>query len=206
MKTSLFAASAAMVLAVAGVANAGITVYTSQAAFNAATAAQGVDTYTGFSITGVTPSPINRTAGAYSYTAAATNGFFGAGTVANPWLSTNTATDTVTFNAFSAGVQAVGGNFFGSNIAGAFAAGDIMLSATDADGTVNHTIISATTASFVGFVSNGSISSMTLSAVQPAGAFLWPTADNFTLAQAVPAPGAAALLGLGGLAATRRRR
>lgn len=205
-------ALAAMVC-LAGGAQATVTVYTSQAAFLAAVTAPGIDTFTGFSISGSTPSPINRTAGSYGYTAtASTSTFFGAGTVANPWLSTNLATDSVTFNGFTGGVSAFGGNFFGSNISGLFAAGDVVLTATDASGTVSQTITGATTSSFIGFVSNGALLSAALAAVQPAGAVLWPTADNLTLATvaAVPEPQTYALLlsGLGvlGLIARRRRQ
>jgi PEP-CTERM motif len=203
----------AALLATAGVAQATIVVYTTQASFNAATSAQGVDTFTGLSITGSTPSPITRTAGAYTYTGAVTTtSFFGAGTTANPWLSTNTATDTMTFNTFLGGVQAVGGNFFGSDITGAFLAGDITITATDASGTVTQTIVGATTTSFLGFVSNGAMSSLTVTSVQPASGFLWPTLDNLTLAKAVvavPEPETYAMmlagLGLVGFFARRRR-
>jgi hypothetical protein len=203
----------AALLATAGVAQATIVVYTTQASFNAATSAQGVDTFTGLSITGSTPSPITRTAGAYTYTGAVTTtSFFGAGTTANPWLSTNTATDTMTFNTFLGGVQAVGGNFFGSDITGAFLAGNITITATDASGTVTQTIVGATTTSFLGFVSNGAMSSLTVTSVQPASGFLWPTLDNLTLAKAVvavPEPETYAMmlagLGLVGFFARRRR-
>jgi PEP-CTERM motif len=177
-------------LAFSGAATAAITVYTTQASFNAATSNQGVDTFTGFSISGATPSPITRTAGVYSYTgSASTTSFFGAGTTANPWLSTNTATDTMTFNAFTGGVQAVGGNFFGSDITGSFLSGNITLTATDSSGTVTQTIVGATTTSFLGFVSTGAMTSLTVASVQPATGFLWPTVDNLTLAKiAAPVP------------------
>jgi hypothetical protein len=188
-------------------------VFTSQAAFLAATTAPGVDTYTGFSITGSTPSPIIRTAGVYGYTASvSTTTFFGAGTTANPWLSTNTATDSITFNTFTGGVQAIGGNFFGSDISGLFSPGDVTLVATDSLGaTSTQTIVGATTTSFLGFVSTGSITSLVLSAVQPVSP-LWPTADNLTLglaASAVPEVQTYAMmlagLGLMGFMARRRR-
>lgn len=191
----------------AGAAQAAITVHTSLASFNAATVAQGTDTFTGFSITGTTPNPINRFAGIYGYTAdvAPTGLFFGAGTVANPWLSTNTATDTVTFNNFTGGVSAAGGNFFGSNIAGQFQLGNVEVTATDADGTVMQTIVNAQVSSFLGFVSNGALTSLTVRSIQPSAGFLWPTVDNLVLA-AIPAPGAVALFGLAGVAGLRRRR
>jgi hypothetical protein len=204
--------AAAALLAVAGASQAAITVYTSPAAFASATITPGVDTYTGFSITGSTPSPITRNAGIYSYTASVTTtSFFGAGTTANPWLSTNTATDSITFGNFIGGVQAVGGNFFGSDISGLFAAGDVTLTATDASGSVTQAIIGATTSSFIGFVSTGLMTSLVLTSVQPAATFLWPTADNLTLARVapIPEPGTYALMfaGLGfvGFMARRRR-
>jgi hypothetical protein len=134
--------------------------------FNAATTAAGGDNYTGFSITGSTPSPIARSAGAYSYTAAAeTTSFFEAGTTANPWLSMNTATDSITFFNFGPSISAIGANFFGSNISGFFQSGSIALSLTDSLGLTSHTIINATTSSFIGFVSNGTITSLTVEAV-----------------------------------------
>ena len=200
----------AALVAVSGASQAALTVYTSQAAFLAAVSAPGTDTYTGFSITGATPSPITRSAGSYQYTATAeTTTFFGAGTTANPWLSTNTATDSITFNAFTGGASAIGGNFFGSDISGLFSAGNITLVATDSLGaTSSQTITGATTTSFLGFVSTGTLSSLVVEAVQGATP-LWPTVDNLTLAVAVPEPGTYAMLlaGLGvvGFMARRRR-
>jgi hypothetical protein len=191
---------------------AGPTLYTSAASFAAATTAPGVDTYTGFSISGSTESPITRTAGAYTYSAAAsTSSFYGAGTTADPWLSTNRAADSITFSSFSAGVNAVGGNFFDSDINGAFLLGDISLTATDSTGSTTFVLTNAQTSSFLGFVSAGSITSLVVSAVQRDGP-LWPTVDNLTLAKAavvaVPEPETYALMlaGLGLLGVVARRR
>ena len=206
----------AAVLAVSGAAQAGPpTVYTSLAAFTAATTAQGTDTFAGFSVTGTTPSPITRTAGAYGYTATSSTGtFFGAGTAGNPWLSTDAATDTITFASFTGGVSAIGGNFFGSDIAGSFLAGNIMVSLTDANGVFTQTIINPTTSFFLGFVSDGGLSSLSISAVQPASTVLWPTVDNLVLAKgvttvpAIPEPQTCALMlaGLAALGVIARRR
>ncbi|MDQ2819816.1 MAG: PEP-CTERM sorting domain-containing protein [Pseudomonadota bacterium] len=198
----------------ASFSQANLVAYTTQAGFTAATTAQGTDTYAGFSITGTTPSPITRTAGAYSYTAAvSTTTFFGAGTTANPWLSTNTATATITFSNFTNGAQAIGGNFFGSNINGNFQLGSILITATDVSGAVTQTIVNATTTSFLGFVSTNTLLSLTVASVQPASSVLWATVDNLVLARraadvaAVPEPGSIALLlaGLGIIVMLARR-
>lgn len=83
------------------VASAALVAHTSSATFGAAVSARGLDTYSNFSLTGGTPSPITRTSGAYPYVArVSTTSFFGAGTTADPALSTNTATDSITFDAF----------------------------------------------------------------------------------------------------------
>jgi PEP-CTERM motif len=217
---------AAALIATAGASQAAITVYTSLAAFTAATSAPGTDTFAGLSVTAGTPSPITRSAGAYGYTADAgpAGTFFAGGTLANPFLSTNTFSDTITFNAFTGGVAAIGGNFFGSNLAGAFLSGNMTLVATDSLGAVNtQTLVAATQTNFLGFVSTGTMSSLTLCAVNATlgrcvgpldtavAPFVWPSADNLVLAKAVsaiPEPSTYAMLmaGLGAVGFIARRR
>ncbi len=209
-------AVAALLVAASG-AQAALTTFSSSASFLAALSASGTDNFTGFNITGSTPNPITRNAGSFGYTAdvGPTGLFFGGGTTANPFLSTNTATDTMSFGTFTGGVvSAIGGNFFGSNISGLFAAGAVTVVVTDSLGATVSTTInpsSEATGSFLGFTSNGTITSMTVAAVQPVSGFLWPSADNLTLGTvaAIPEPGtyamfAAGLAALGFLA--RRRR
>ncbi len=172
------------------------------------------DTFSGFSVTGATPSPIVRTAGAYGYTASVnTSTFFGAGTVADPWLSTNLPDSTITFDAFSPAVSAIGGFFFGSEVNGRFQPDvSITLVATDADASsLTETISNSTENSFRGFVSTKPLTSLTVTAVQLNSP--WPTVEDLTLAEArataVPEPESAALLlaalGLMGTMARRRR-
>jgi hypothetical protein len=205
--------AAAILLAVAGASQAAISVFTTQASFLAAVTAPGVDTFADLSVTTATASPLNRTAGSYTYRAATPDSFFGAGSAANPWLSTNTAADSITFSNFAAGVSAIGGFFVGSDVNGAFTSGSLTLLATDGVGATSTQTIAGGVTSFLGFVSTTSMTSLVLSAVQPAGGFLWPAADNLTLAispVAVPVPEpetyALFLSGLGLLGIFGRRR
>ncbi len=195
-------------------ARAQFVTYTSQASFLDAITNPGVDTFAGFSTTSTTASPITRAAGPYGYSASVSDNedFFGVGSAGNPWLSTNTATDAITFAGFTGGVGAIGGNFFGTNIDGAFESGDILVTYVDATGTQSTTLRAPTVSSFFGVVSlSRAINAFTVSAVQPSETeFLWPTVDNLTLAQTtVPEPGTYALLATGLLAigiAGRRKR
>jgi hypothetical protein len=199
----LLAAAAMMLTAVA--ANADIHIFTDQAAFNAAITAPGVDSFDDLSVQ-LYPSPLLRSAGAYSYSVASFDGLYGAGPAADRWLSNNTATDPMVFSGFSGGVSAFGGNFFGSDIAGAFTPNS-SFTLTAADGTsVSYTLTNTTTSTFLGFVSDAPLTSVTLTSL---GQY-WPTANNLTLAMAAPVPepetyamllGGFALLGF-----ARRRR
>src|SRR4051794_33681514 len=112
MKTALLKSLAAVsLLATSATSQATLVVYNTQATFLAAVLSPGLDSFTGLSITDATASPLLRSAGSYTYTATSSSSFFGAGSVANPWLSTNGATDTITFAGFSPGVNAIGGLF-----------------------------------------------------------------------------------------------
>jgi hypothetical protein len=133
--------------------------------------------------------------GGIDWTGSAAGGIY----VQSGLFSTNNPT-SLTFN-FSPGVQAVAGNFFGTDIS--FNAVPSLVQVTLADGT--STILLANgPADFSGFFSTGAaISSLTVTAAS--GSTVYPTVDNLYFAVPIPAPGAAALIGLAAVA-TRRRR
>jgi hypothetical protein len=207
MKSKLFplkALALAALLFGAASAQADITVYTSQSAFNAAVTAPGVDNYDDLTVQLYSPTLI-RTAGAYQYTVSSTNGLYGAGGPTDFWLSNNTRSDPMTFSGFSAGINAFGGNFFGSDVSGLFSPGSTMVLTASDGTTATYTLNNATVGSFVGFVSTTALASVTLTS----GGEYWPTANNLTLAMAAPIPEpetyAMLLVGLGLLGAARRR-
>ena len=174
-------------LAAASSSHAVVTVFDSEATFLAAVTAPGVDTFAGFSTTELTPSPITRSAGAYTYTASSPSGFFGAGTPANPALSTESDADAITFSNLSGGANAIGGLFFGTDARGLFVAASIVLTAMDSLGTMSTESFLASPSSFVGFLSTGTIVSLLVTTAEP-GSFVFATVDNLTIALAAATP------------------
>jgi hypothetical protein len=206
----------ATTLCTVSLSHSAITVYTDQAAFIAATDNRATDTFAGLPVLISTPSPLSRAAGPYSYIATAgTSNFFASGTDVNPALSPDNFDAPVTLAQFTGGVNAIGGNFFGSDINGDFVTGSINVNASDTAGTEFRTIVNASTSSFIGFVSNGSILSLTFQALQPPnGDFLWASADDLMLARSattvspIPEPEvyATMMMGLGLVGLLARRR
>ena len=199
---------AAALGAVSTASHAALTAFTTSASFAVATLASATDAFNLLPIDFIA-SPSNRTIGPYSYVASAPGGLFGAGSAANPWLSTNLSGATLTFGSFGGGVSAIGGSFFGSDIAGGFLAGQsLTLTATDSVGaSLTQTINGATQTSFLGFASTGTLVSLAVSIASP-NAFA--SVDNLVLAQAAPIPEpetyAMLLAGLATLATIGRRR
>lgn len=184
-------------------ANAAITVYTSQSSFLAAVSSAGTDSFNDLTVDPLGDS-IARTAGAYSYTASAAGGLYGAGAAGDYWLSTNMRADPIVFSGFTPGVSAFGGNFFGSDIAGDYvASGTLLLTASDGT-TLNYTLNGATQSSFLGFISDTGLNTVTIEA-SPDGAY-WPTANNVVLAVPEPATYGMFAAGLGLLGMWGRRR
>jgi hypothetical protein len=193
----------AALLCASAAANATITVYTSESAFNAAVSNLGTDTFADLG-TGPLADTVTRSAGPYSYTASAEGGLWGAGAPGAPWLSTNLSTDAITFSNFSGHVSAFGGHFFGTDIGGAYApGGDLVLTATDGF-TLTYSLNGTTQLSFLGFVSDSELGSVTLASNGAAG--VWPTASDVVLAVPEPATYGMFLAGLGFMAVMARRR
>ncbi len=205
-------ALAALLLA-SGASQASISVYTTESSFMAAISAAATDTFDDLTPATAYTGPLSRSAGSYTYTvsAGATSPIlYGAGTASDAWLSTNIATDTITFSGFSAGVYAAGAYFFNSDIAGDFLRrGAAVVTATDVDGTVTKFKLLPTTSNYFGFVSDTTLVSLSVKAVGK-GTNVWPTVNNLTIAAAVPEPETYAMLlaGLGiiGFVARRRQR
>jgi hypothetical protein len=209
---SLKTLSLAVLLFTAAAAQADVTVYTDRAAFLAALSASGTDTFNDLTLSEI-GTPLNRTAGAYSYQASAgpVSDFWPAGSAADVWLATQVANDTITFASFSAGVRAFGGNFFGSDIAGVFTPGRTMV-LTATDGTTARTVnlYDTTTATFLGFISSDPLASVTLHSDGLPGSVYWATANDVAMGMVsqVPEPGSYGMLlaGLGLVGFVARRR
>lgn len=215
----LVAAALASTLWVAGSAQAALTVYTTQASFLAATAGPvGVDTYDNLDPTEPLATPLARTAGSFSYTASAgplSNFFPASNDGSDVWLATNNSGDTITLSGFSGAASAVGGFFFRSDVLGNSSASPATINIRVSDSlgaTLTQAQVNPGLTSFVGFVSNGSISSVQVFVgTQGTGtAGVWPTINNLNAALAVPEPQSWALmfagLGLVGWQVLRRSR
>jgi len=196
--SSRFVGSAVAVVVLCASAQASVIVSNSQALWNwrVTNGGQvvGTENFNGFA-NGFYSAPVSDTLGNVVWTASATGGLY----VDNGYFSTNNPVPlTFTFNP---GVRAVAGNIFGTDIN--FNVVTCVVSVTLATGFTYEGISSSPT-DFVGFYSTAAdISSMTIVPSPLATGAVFATIDNLYLA--VPAPGAAALIGLAGLVARRRR-
>ena len=216
MKFPVLPAVAALIAATCASAHAALTVFTSQSNFLAQLSSAGVDTFDDLARSLVT-NPLSRTAGTYSYTASVgpRSDFFPGGSGSDVWLASDNRFDTIQFSNFTSAVRGIGGLFFGSNESGLFTntPANFTVTATDASGSFAQMLVNPTTTTFLGFVSTGSLTSLTVwVGSQGAGtAGVWPTINNLTVGTvaAVPEPETVALM-LAGLAFTgvvaRRRR
>lgn len=217
-KLKIAVAAAALFTGVS--AQAALTAYTSQSAFDAAVAAMmpglvGTDTFEDLVAgTNLGAGPLVRSAGGISYSASAgpqSDVLFSAGSASDVWLSTNAEMDSLTFSSFGPGIFAAGMNLFNSDISGAFLRrGSITLTATDTEGSASATVRlrDMSTTSFLGFISTTEITSLSASSTA-LRADVWPTVNNLTLVSAVPEPEAYLMMLAGiaaiGFVAARRR-
>ena len=195
----------AALLGSSAAAQATISIYTTQASYLAAVSAPAVDSFdTLDTALGFLSSPATRSAGPYSYKATVSGSFYILPhSPTDVWLSEFTAGAVVTLNTFSSTVRGVGGYFF--NVDGNDAVlptRSLSIAATDGGGTTITVFTNTSDSKFIGFVSNGPITSIALSVVG-ATANTYITMNDITLGAvaAVPEPTAALLmlLGLAGL-------
>ena len=165
-------------------------------------AGKTVATETFNSYDGFYNNPLTGSVGGINWSATATGGLFCDGL--NGWFSTNNPV-AATFT-FAPGVMSVGANIFGTD--SSFNIVSAKITVTLADGS-SYITRSNGPADFVGFISSGAaISSLTMNAVATAGSTgnVYVSADNMYFGvTAIPAPGAAAFLGLAALVSRRRR-
>ncbi|GAB4037496.1 MAG: hypothetical protein Fur0014_05220 [Rubrivivax sp.] len=193
----------AAALTVAGAAQASIQVFEDETSFLAALSSFGTDTFDDLIPGAATEGPLARSAGAVGYTVTASPNspiLYGAGTAADPWLSTNNARDFITFSGFSLPVLAIGAYVSGSDIAGLPLAGGLSaVRLTTGDGRTVEFARRAAADNYWGFLSDSPIVSFEVKTFFSRRADpVWPTVDDLTVA-AVPEPGIYAML-LAGLA------
>lgn len=212
------AATALALLAAATAAHAELTTYRSQEAYLAAVGNTGVDTFDDLDIEPY-DTPFPRAAGDYTYVATAGPGnprAYGASDDDFDWyLSTSRRTDSLTFSDFGTPIAGAGGFFWGSNIAGySVLAPYVTVTATDSTGdTLTFTLNNPTPWTFLGFVSDAHIVSLSVSSGDQMGEDgfgIWPTVNNLHLSvSAVPEPSTwgmlAAGFGLLGFMARRKK-
>jgi hypothetical protein len=193
---------AACTMLVAASAHADITVYTDRAAFLNAVPHSATDSFDNLTMS-ETAGPLIRSAGPYGYQVSVGPGastFYPSGTGSDVWLTGTMSSDVVKFGAFSSGVTGFGGNFFGTDSFGAFMPGQtVELTAIAGSDSKTYTLKDASLDSFVAFVSNAPLTSVSFQNMESNGTVYWAGANNVVLA--VPEPTTWSML-LGGLAVT----
>lgn len=186
--------AAAALLAAAG-AQAAITMYTSQIDFRNAILGGYIDSYDNLA-PGPLPASLFRVVVSTGYRITSPGGLYGAGPAGtfDYWLSNQNPASTITFSELG-NLSGFGANFFTSDAAHQYLpGGTLVLSATDADGTIDFTLPDSNFNSFVGFLSDGPLASVT---VRSADGQAFPSVNLAILAVPEPSTGGMLLAGLG---------
>ncbi|GAA5012736.1 hypothetical protein GCM10025794_00940 [Massilia kyonggiensis] len=190
-------------------AHADITVFTDRDAFLKAVSGSAADTFDDLTMTEMA-APMSRLAGSYRYQVNAgpsDGGFYPSGSGSDIWLSGTMSSDVITFNAFSSGVYGFGGNFFGTDSFGFFMPDrTVVLSAVSGADSETFTLSNASRDSFVAFLSDHPLTSVSFHNMEDDGTVYWAAANNVVLAVPEPATWSMLLGGLGVAALARRRR
>jgi PEP-CTERM motif len=206
------AVAALALVATASTSHAALTTYSSSVSFADAITAAAPDDFESLTLEFIA-TPLLRTVGTYGYAVSAPEGLFGIAGDPDTWLGPFSSFDTMTFDTFTGGVQAIGGNFFATNLDGVFFPGQtVVVTVTDSlNATAQLSYTNSELTDFAGFTSTGTITSLTVQiAARQNEAFA--TANNLILAQVptapIPEPATYGMLlaGLGALAFVRRRR
>lgn len=136
--------------------------------------------------------PVSFAGGAFSYSLAAPSDLYASGA----FVGSSQPDEALTISFLGGKVQAVGANFFATNLSDAFQVAAMEL--TLSDGTVLRFTPGSEADSYRGFVSDVPISTL---AISGPGAFRYAGLDNLTVGisavSPVPEPGRALLLALG---------
>jgi len=201
--------AACAVSVAASAAHADITVFTDRGAFLKAVSGSAADTFDDLTMT-ETAGPMSRYAGPYGYQVNAgpsDGGFYPAGSGSDIWLSGTMSSDVITFDAFSSGVFGLGGNFFGTDSFGSFMPDRaIVLSAVSGATSETFTLSNASQDSFVAFLSDRPLTSVSFHNLEGDGTVYWAAANNVVLAVPEPTTWSMLLGGLGVTALARWRR
>jgi hypothetical protein len=206
------------VLCVAGLiaaptrSGAAISEYTTRTGFVAAVLQSATDTFEDLD-SQLVPTPLARSIGPYSYSINAATGvasdlIYGLPSApsspAATWLTTNAADSVLTLSGFSPGVNGIGASFFLTTFFGdiwMYSNASLTVTATFASGSVSEAVSQASDTSFLGFVSDNQLLSLTVATVHAAGVGpYWLTVGNLALASPSPVPeGSTGALMLAGL-------